>query len=380
MNEHHAEHHDPHNPQYAEYAETSAVERLKELGIEGLEYAFSIDAESDLEGNEIPAEIFWVRFKKPEDAAAADCSSIEGKLYIPKGTSNKELILFTPGFPGGNAGRFEQRYANAFVGAGYNFFTIRHNGTSVSKLDTAPEIINSPKRLALAQQHGEEHIGGTKEEGYDPAGILKEPIPALLALQGNSEAIHLMGQSMGAAASYHALTRMAEQYPDVAKKIQHVVSIAGYVGGEEGTEGELWDGLKMPMKDLAEYEMGYMAKVGVNSVKTPEALRASMKQAATMNEHMNVPDHVGSVLVFSANDPLVAGPDPEKENSVLNYGPKVRRKLLIRDESTLNDSKQHSMLWIKPENLIRAVQSNVSGYGPHYIKVPNQGEGMVEKG
>jgi hypothetical protein len=382
MRERDLEHREAQPFDYAPYSEPLAIERLRARGIdtENLEYAFDIEHEEDAAKQEIPADIFWVRFKKPADAQATDCESVEGKLYIPKTNGNNELILFTPGFPGGNAGRFEQLYAKTFIDNGYTFFTVRHNGSSVSKLDTAQEIINNQKRLALAKQHDETHIGGTLPGGHSLAAIVKEPITPLLALQANSEVIHLMGQSMGVAASYQALTRMAEHYPAVAEKIQHVVGIAGYVGGVEGTEGEQWDGMKMPMRQASEYEMSYIKKVDTNTVQSPEEFSDEMRKVAALNEQIVVPEHVASVLVFTPDDPLIAGPDKSKEEAILNYGPKTNRKLIIRDESNLGAARPHSMLWIKPENLLRAVRSKLSGHGPHYIKVPNAGKGLLQKG
>ncbi len=366
---------------YEQHSDAKALERLREIGVENAVFAFTIEDEKDLEGTPIDAEIFWIRFKKPEGKAFADCVDVEGKLYLPKGEStNHELILFTPGFPGGNAGRFEQRYAKEFSGAGYAFFTVRHNGTNLVKPDTAPEVLNSRKRMDLAAIAHEQHIGGTRPEGYGMSDIAREPITPLLALQHRFRRIHMMGQSMGVAASYNAVTRM-EARPDVLKKIGNVVGIAGYVGKEDGGNEEAWDGMKKPVNELIDYEFGYIQKVGTNAIPDKERFRQDMKDVAAVNARMQVPEHVGNILVFTPGDPLIAGPDTTKDHYSREYGPRTDRKLIIRDETDLKDPKQHSMLWISPANLLRAVQANVSARGPHYIKVPRSAEsGMIEKG
>ena len=362
----------------AEFSETNALQHLRERGVENIDFAFAIERELDIDRQDIPADIFWLRFGKPGDPDLRDTAAVEGKIYFPK-KPNHELVLFTPGFPGGNAGRFEMRYAKTFVDAGFTFATVRHNGTNLLKTDTAAEIINTPKRLEIARQMRDQHLGGTKPTGYTLPEIIKEPIPPLMSLQKKFTRIHLMGQSLGVAASYNAVSRM-EKHPDVSRKIGNIVGIAGYIGGEEGTAGQQWDGLKMPADDLADYELSYVAKVGANTVTTREDFKNSMRQVAQLNERMRIPDHVGNILIFTPEDPLIAEPDKTVADYASSYGPRSERKLIIRDESAPGDNKPHSMLWIAPENLLRAVEAKVSSHGPHYVKFPAAGASKFEKG
>ncbi len=362
-----------------DFADPQAMERLRELGVEQTEFAFGIDGEKDLDGQPIDAEVFWLKLAHPDDPALPDIPGVEGKLYVPRSGGNEELILFTPGLPGGNAGRFEQRYARSFVDGGYSFFTIRHNGASLTNGKTSLEILNSARRMEIAKELGEHHLGGTREEGYGPADVVQEPLTPLLALQKRFKKIHLMGQSMGVAASYNAVTRL-QAHPEVQEKLGNVVGIAGYVGGTEVDERGVWDGLKMPMPEQIDYLYEYASKVDVNIPEDRERYQREFLRVAEMNSHMQVPEHVGNVLVMTPEDPLIAEPDAGDPEAVLNYGPQSRRKLLIRDESALGDPKPHSMLWISPENLLRAVQARVSPHGPHFIKVPKSPDtGLVEK-
>lgn len=360
------------------FNEAKAVERLRTEGIENVKFAFDITEERDGKGDVISAEISWVQLEKPEGQEFEDLAAIEGKIYLPKENANKELILFTPGFPGGNAGRFEQRYAKSFIDAGYTFFTVRHNGTSLTNGETSLEILNSAKRMKIAEQAGEHHIGGTKPEGYSPVDIVNEPIAPLMALQNKFKRIHLMGHSMGVAASYNTLRRM-ENHPEVLKKIGNVVGIAGYVGGDVENPDRIWDGLKMPMPELTKYEYQYVRKVDANMIPE-ERFEEEMGKVARFNDELVVPDHIGNILIYTPNDPLVSGPDKSGEMALETYGPPSLRKLIIRDESNLADKKQHSMLWISPQGLLRAVKAKVSGKGPHHAKLPNAEKGLIKQG
>lgn len=357
------------NPKSPDAAKIEGVPEDKIL------FSLTVEKECDIEGNEIDADISWMRFKKPDGEAFADLEDVEGKLYQPKGKSNGELVLFTPGFPGGNAGRFEQRYAKALLDEGYSFFTIRHNGTSLTKMDTAEEIINCPERLQRAQETGEHHIGGTREGGHKPVEIMREAVTPLMALHTQFDKVHLMGQSMGVAASLQAATRVKGR-EGIDEKIGNIVGIAGYVGKDKKEDGA-WDGMKMRVDDIVEYEQGYIKKVDANTTYTEE----DIAEAAALNAKMDIPDHTGLILIYSPNDPLIAEPNKDQEDYLLNYGPDTVRKLVIRDESNLNAQKQHSMLWIDPKSLIRALRAKVSALGGHYVKVPRSKEnsGLVEK-
>lgn len=371
------------------FSENDEVERLLNGGIENISMAFNIDKEVDIEGNPVNSKISWLKFESPEyDGIDGKLPSIEGKLYEPNDeeNSNGELIIFTPGFPGGNAGRFEQRYAQAFVDAGYSFFTIRHNGTSLTNGEVSTEIVNSVKRTDIAKLASEHHIGGTREDGYRPDQMIDEPVTAILSLQKKFQKIHLMGQSMGVSSGYNAVTKL-ESNKQITDKLGNIVGIAGYVGREKEMPDGVWQGMKdfkgegkYPdgMDGLIAYELDYIKSVDLNCTLNAEEFKDSLIKIANANEKMMVPDHVGNILIFTPEDPLITGPE-ETEDGVSKYGPESKRKIIIRDETGLGEKRPHSMLWIKPENLIRAVQAKISDQGPHYIKIPNLKDGMLEK-
>ncbi len=363
-------------------SETEAVSRLSELGVENIEAAFRILEELDINKKPLDqAEIFWVKYGVPREIEnAKEMLSVEGKLYFPKGNSNGEVVIFCPGFPGGNAGRFEQRYVRDFIDAGYAFATIRHNGTSLRNGDMSLEILNSKRRMDIAEQMGDGHIGGTRPQGYSPVDMINEPINAICALHEGFKRIHLMGQSMGVASNYNSVTRLIE-HPEITDKIGNIVGISGYVGDQTETPDGIWNGMKQDFGKLAKYEFSYMQKVDLNAPLNSDWYEGEMKKVAEANGAMQVPKNIGNVLIFTPDDPLISGPDKTKEDYVFSYGPKSRRKVVIEDLSKpKEDTKPHSMLWIAPENLVRAVKVNVSEYGPHFIKVGGNNDGKFIKG
>lgn len=371
------------------FSELLEVQGLIDSGIENVSMAFHIENEKDIEDEEILAQISWIKFNSPEYDKVVDVlPSIEGKLYRPKEgmKDNGEIIVFTPGFPGGNAGRFEQRYAKHFVDAGYSFFTVRHNGTSLINGETSAEILNSEKRMDIAKKVGEHHIGGTREEGYRPDEMIYEPITAVLSLQKKYKRIHMIGQSMGVASSYNSVTVLGKD-EEISSKFGNIVGIAGYIGKENGIPDGVWNGMKdfkgkgkYPdgIDGIIAYELDYVKSVDLNFKLNSEEFKKSLLEVGIKNSGMKVPDHVGNVLIYTPEDPLVAGPESDDE-SVLDYGPRSNRKLIIKDETGLGEKKPHSMLWIEPENLIRAVQAKISEQGPHFVQIPNTSGKMIKK-
>ncbi len=378
-----------------QFSEEAAVNRLTELGVRNVEAAFQITGENDIDGRAIEgADIFWVKYGVPEEAYGTEgMLSVEGKLYLPKENANGEVIVFSPGFPGGNAGRFEQRYVSAFIEAGYAFATTRHNGASLTNGATSLEILNSAKRMEIAAASGEHHLGGTREQGYAPSEMINEPINVLGALHQKFDRVHLMGQSMGVSSSYNSLT-WATEHPEISDKIGNIVGISGYVGDTSETPDGIWSGMKKDFNKLAEYEFGYMEKVDLNAPRDAKWYADEMKKVAAANESMKVPPNVGNILIYTPEDPLIAGPDKSKEDYALNYGPKSQRKLIIEDHTKpVSDKKPHSMLWIEPSVLVRALKMEVSAQGPHFVRLPvedrtftgrkgevKQGKSIVQKG
>ena len=361
----------------SDYSENGRVKELQDLGIENIDMAFAISEEKDGKGESIDAAIDWVKFKQPEGDGFEDSAEVECKLYRPNKNSNNELVIFTPGYPGGNAGRFERLYAKAIVDAGYTFCTVRHNGTSLTNGESSLDRLGSKKRMDIAAQTGEHYVGGTKEHGYSPFEVVNEPVTPFAALYKMFDRVHFIGHSLGVSANYNTLRRIQGKQ-DMEEKVGNVVCLSGYVG--KGTGGAMWDGLKMPMDILTDAEMEAAKEDDVNICSKQRYLE-EMAKIAEANAKMTSPDNVNNVLVFTPQDPIIAGPDrksprEEKDTYVTEYGPKTKRKLIIRDETGLGKKKQHSMMWISPEVVVSALEAEIETKGPragpHYMVVGNE--------
>lgn len=362
---------------WARFSEQASLQKLERLGIKNIESAFKISSESDLNSNQIEneAEIYWVRFNPPSDFP--NILPVEGKLYIPRNAKqNKTLIHYAPSFPQGNAGRFEKRYIYAFLKAGYSFFAGRHNGASLTKGETLDEIMNAPRRLEIAAKCGEQHIGGTRTDGYLPSEMNDEPIASLSALAGAFDEIHLVAQSLGASAHYNAVTKL-KGHPEIMHKIRNIVSIAGYVGKDRKSDDNIWDGTKIPEQQFGAHQMDQIKRSDLNFKGDLEVFLSDMKKISEMNARIEVPPHVGNILFVTSKDPFIAGPRDSTPESLDDYGPATSRKLIISDERMeTGDKRPHSMDWITSEDIIAAMEAEISEGHPQYRKL-NPGESLI---
>ena len=372
-------------PEHTEESQNQeAMQELKDLGIK-VEFALKLSIEIDQQtGKEIPAQPYWVTWPRPEGEAFQDLLPVEGKVYIPE-TSNKELIIWTPGFPGGDSGRIERLYAKTFADVGYTFATIRHNGAPLQHPESSASIINSPERLALAKQRGEKFIGSEKRSGYLMTELVYEPLVAFEALQEKFDRVHLLGQSFGGTSSWNSVDRLRQLHPDAIKKIGNLISVAGWLGAEDANDPARLKGFKLSIEDTYQREVKGAAEDGVNIDTDHDRLIASMKEIAARTKRVQIPDHIGQILVVSPEDPLIALPETEWQEQkdqadaesrlvrALVYPGATRKTLIIKDETALEKPKQHSMLWIKPENLLRAVREKFLLMGRIIWRLMEQG-------
>ncbi len=362
--------------------DATALAELAERGIR-VEAAFAIPEERDKEGELIDADIYWVRYPKPVPTGRdefADVLPVEGKLYLPR-NPNGELIQFGPGYPGGVAGRFEQHYAKSFVDAGYAFATIRHNGTSLEDTPKTREIMNSPERFRRAREAGERFIGGERPDGYRMGELVYEPLVLLMALGNHFQRVHLMGQSFGATSIWASVDRLVRAQPEVIHKIGNLVSIAGWLGGAYDAAVDRLHGMKESIEPVIDRNLEYAAQTGMNIDTTSpthrERMREDMRAIATRLQQAVIPTPINQVVIQSTEDPLITlealGVDP----TVSTYPAITSRSIIVHDQSGRDPrtgawlDKQHSHLWIRPENLLRAVRANLSDRGPHVRTVRN---------
>lgn len=304
----------------------------------------------------MPADVYWVRFMPKGEQEL-----VEGKLYLPHDPNN-ELVHMSPGFPGGNAGRMEMLHAAKLVDAGYAVSTHRFNGTSLVG-DDAEEVINCPERVEYAAANHETHVGGFRENGYPIAGVVRHPLSVLLTIGAAFEHIHTVGHSMGVAANNISVAGLADNHPPVGGRVRTMVGLAGYMAGPpEHVDDEWWPGLRMPMSELSAYELQRMLEKGVNFATDAATYRAAMFGIAVKNNIIRLPDYISQFMLFAANDPLIHC--PEKGEDV---GPIGGRKIVIRDErQPADDTKPHSMRWVKTDEIIRYLRVGITDPGLYY--------------
>ncbi len=365
--------------------EEEYINRLREKGI-NVDFALNVSNETDDNGDLIKnAEIYWVRFPQVNNDIFKNISSVEGKIYLPKESNNK-LILFDPGYPGGNAGRFEKKYAKSLVDQGYTLVCLRHNGSSLLNDENNKNILNCQERIDFAQNNQERFIGSNNKEGaYGMVDLVYEPAVAIKNIQEKFDDIILVGHSFGATSNYNSVDLLSKRFPEITDKISNIISIAGYFGDNK-EEGAIWSGIKMDVDKLVNFEIEKAKKLKLNAITDNNEYKEEMKKIAEMNSKIKIPELIGQIVIVSPDDPVIELPNikinrrlNKEEVSPINIYPQTTAKtLIIKDKTGQGQTKQHSMLWISPETILRAIEMKVSSRGPHYFEL--NGSGQVKKG
>jgi len=366
-----------------EQGEDSAVQReamkhqaivdLRERGIDApFDYARKLQTpETDLQGNEIQAASYWVRF--PEAQGFEGSGTVEGKIFLPE-NPNGEAVILAPGFPGGAAGRLEKTYARALIDEGYTVVCLRHNGTFIGhEGGEAEKIINCPERQQDAQAMGQQHFGENKPEGYQWTDLTHETIAPFVVLAGKFDKIHLVGNSFGAAMDMISLGEIARRRPDLINHAGNFISLAGYLGQARALESGSYHGVKpeWPVEKFIDAELADVEENHVNITKDREVFQRSLEGIPKQLEQVKFPPEVNQILVVAHNDPLIAEPvvreettEETKPGRVIGYDSpgQSERLLYIRDET--QTSKAHTLPNLRPENLIRGLRMQVA-HGVH---------------
>ncbi len=341
---------------YADFFDSSVVTLLQRAGVKHLAGAVQLYPEIDIRNESVPADTYWLWFGNLP--GFPDVLPAEGKLYIPhKSGVNGTLIHYSPSGPVGNAGRFERRYIAGLVRAGYPVFTARRNGSYLCT-DHAKEVINAPYRISLAEICAQSHVGGHRPEGYMPTDALNEPVVTLCGLEPAFDKIHLLSQSFGSAAHYHAVTKLSGHQRLLAK-LGTIVNIAGYVGKYVQDDCGLWDGTALPAQQFVEFQVAEMHKTGFNyctKYGTSE-FAGNIAQVAQANERIQVPDTVNHVFFNCVNDPFIAGPRDQHSETLRDYGPPSSRKRFVSMQAPPGDPRPHSMDFLTVADLISALET-----------------------
>ena len=354
-----------------------AIIDLKNRGIEAnFGYARKLQTpETDLQGNEIKTQSYWVRFPQAEDFEGS--GDVEGKIYLPE-DSNGEAVILAPGFPGGAAGRLEKTYAGALVAKGYTVVCLRHNGTFIAhEGEEAEKIINCPERQEDARVEGRTNLVEDKPGGYLWTDLTRETIAPFVVLAKSFKKIHLVGNSFGAAMNMISLGEIAKRRPDLIDRAGNFVSLAGYLGKAKALETGNYHGIRpeWPVKKFIDAEIADAEENHVHLAKDSQAFQESLEGIPKQLEQVNFPPEVNQILVVASNDPLIAEPVVREEATeegrpgrVVGYDSpgQSERLLYIRDET--QTKKAHTLPNLRSENLIRGLRMRVA-HGVHSATV-----------
>ena len=355
----------------------AAEEILKKNLGEGIqiEYGFPITEERDAQGNVIDAEIVWVRFSDSEGQEKGTLP-VEAKIYFPRQAGDesgksKIIVLFVPGYPGGASGRFESTYAPEVVGRGNIFCVARRNSKPFNEDESEmAKVFNSPRRIADARADGQKYMGPDIPEGYTLQELLNEPVPALQALGKQVDEIKLVGNSFGTTCLYNTVDHLRQNNPKIAEKITHLISLAGYLVGDE--EDSFWHSAKMDLNHLEAEEVAIMQKDGVH-FNLPK-YRESLLQLAKQMKDIKIPAHILQTIVCAVEDPLITLPlikkiSAEGDKEIIEFTPfpgHEKRTLMIEDYTP--HKKPHTLSGLTPKTLTRLLEMR-GGRGTHFVKV-----------
>lgn len=338
-----------------------------------IEYGFNIPEEKDSQGNTIDADMVWVRFPAPE-GHEKDILPVEAKIYIPKKINDakeKELVLFMPGYPGGAAGRFESVYAPEVVADRKIFCVTRRNSKPFDVGESeAQKVYNSQTRIADAKQNGQQYLGPDLGRPYTWQDLITEGIPALTSLGKCVDKIKLIGNSFGPTCLYYAVDYVRQHHQEVADKITHLISLAGYLIGEQ--EGKLWHSSGMTLDEFEGEEVKAMQDDRVNF--DTEHYITSLTRLAEQMKNIQIPKHIRQILACSNEDPLITLPvkfeiAKDGDQQVVRHAEfpgRTQRVLLIADQTS--HKKPHTFSELTPEVLVRLLNFRQGG-GTHYITV-----------
>jgi len=374
----------PAGPPAAEKEVSEEVKaRIKEkLGFE-TDFAFTIENELDENGNQINAEIYWVRFPTPLDSNGnPENPPVEGKVYFPKENSNDRLVFFAPGSPGGDAGRVERKHAKTLVEAGNTFVTIRHNGQGFLS-EKAQGVFNSPERIKLLQDKGQEYLGqdyNPHPDGFTWDDLTREQITVLQDCAPKFQNIVAICHSLGATGMYRSIGLLAKSHPEIVEKISKIIALAGFMGKESPDEPEtnFWQGIKMSFDDFVAEEMAGAVKDDAHYTSDPVRFGESAKKVTEELKDLQLPDHIVQILATAPYDQALVLPvikytseeNGQEYMQATDYPAGVgKNNILAIEDHTEPEKKTHSMLGVHPDTLLRLVDMKVSTHGPHFVKV-----------
>ncbi len=227
----------------------------------------------------------------------------EGRLIHPLAPCG-DLVLFCPGFPGGGATLFEQRFVDRLLEEEYTVCVLRHNGT---RLDT-PEgqwMLNSQQYPKAVPFHDGKFIGGASSSVREWIG---EPQTVLETLGAEFSEIIVVGHSFGAVTALNSLCGLNENGSTLLERIQKVILLAPAVGLLHERHDDVMDTLwqdEFIMSDLV------TSRVTLNSC---DEIKRDLNDVyhGLASRAAQLPEHMSKVFVHVERDEYIRRDDVEE--------------------------------------------------------------------
>lgn len=234
---------------------------------------------------------------------ASGSSRAEGRLILAPRESG-DLILFCPGFPGGGATLFEQRYAEILQKEEYSLFTLRHNGTRLDT-DVADFMLNRRQFPKAVPFHDGDYIGGASSS---IAEWVTEPQTVLETLGAEYTNITVIGHSFGAVAALYSLINLNNASHRILERINRCILLAPAVGLLREYDDDVMDTLWHPEFIASEI---VTERVALNA---PESILQDLRNAyvSLRDGAKQLPTGMKKIFVHVERDEYVRYQDVEE--------------------------------------------------------------------
>jgi len=198
----------------------SAAESVKPL----VKYAEKIKTP---EGVEFETNVEWE--KVTNQYGDVEVSTLRGDKPAEK------AVFYSCGLAG-RVDIFKSKFAKNLIDEGYDVVLVHRNGTDLTQPSPA---VDSPKRLELAKEQGEDHLGSLPEYGYKE--WCAEFSTAAHGVGNRYKDIKFVGNSFGSLVGLEGMRQLRANNDPVAEKISSYVSLSGQIGlPEKDDQGRLW--------------------------------------------------------------------------------------------------------------------------------------------
>lgn len=285
-----------------------------------------------------------------------------GRLIHPSAPCG-DLVLFCPGFPGGGATLFEQRFVDRLLDEEYSVCVLRHNGT---RLDT-PEgqwMLNSEQFSKAIPFHDGAFIGG------QPSSVrewIEEPLTAIEAMGAEFSEIVVVGHSFGSVTALHSLCGLHESGSRLIDRVRKVLLLAPAVGLLRDRDDDVMDTLWVDPFITSDFVTSRVALNSCDEIK--QDLRTVYGSLAA--RAADLPERMSKLFVHVERDEYIRRDDVEEFARFIDKDSRFFIDKFDRHDPRLGIDA-HDMPHFPEQILI----DMIGGAGDAYIGGPNFQDGF----